>query len=266
VTHPRRSVDNRPRPDTWHWSLYLAELVGTAVMVSAGVSVVIVMFGRGSPASALLPNEGLRRLLTGFLFGLVGAIVAVSPVGRISGAHLNPAVTLAFHMEGKLGRRDAVGYVVGQLLGGLLSMLPLRAWGAFGRSVLYGATVPRRDVSIWLPLLGEVAVTFALVTDILIMASHRKTRAFTAWSIPPLFATMVWLEAPLSGTSANPARSLGPAILSGDLSKLWVYFVGPMVGALLAVALLRLELVGTHHPFAARLAHFQVDERASPDS
>jgi aquaporin Z len=230
-------------------------------MIGGGVSVVIFMFGTGSPAPVLLPSEGARRLLTGFLFGLVGALVTVSPVGNISGAHLNPAVTLAFHAERKLGARDTLGYIFAQLLGGLLSILPLAAWGAIGRSVHYGATLPLRGEG-WLALLGEVGVTFALVTVIFLLASHRRTRRFTPWSLPPLFAVMVWLEAPLSGTSANPARSLGPAVLAGDASDLWIYFLGPPLGALLAVAFLRLELVGSHHPPAARVAHFQLEEHA----
>jgi aquaporin Z len=230
-------------------------------MVGGGVSVVIFMFGAGSPAPVLLPNESARRLLTGFLFGLVGALVSVSPVGRISGAHLNPAVTLAFHAERKLGARDTLGYIVAQLLGGLLSILPLAVWGSIGRSVHYGATLPFRGEA-WLPLLGEVGVTFALVTVIFLLASHRRTRPFTPWSLPPLFAVMVWLEAPLSGTSTNPARSLGPAVLAGDLSGLWIYFLGPSVGALLAVAFLRRELIGAHHPPAARVAHFELEEKA----
>lgn len=258
-----RPLVGRPYPGRWHPRLYWAELWGTTILVSAGVSVVIVMFGRGSPAVALLPNEGARRLVTGFLFGLVGALVTVSPLGRVSGAHINPAVSIAFLAEGKLAPRDALGYVVAQLLGGLVSIPLLAAWGDFGRSVHYGATIPRAGEAPWLPLLGEVCVTYALVTLIFVMASHRRTRHFTPWSIAPLFAVMVWLEAPLSGTSANPARSLGPAVLAGSLSSLWIYLLGPTTGALLAVAFLRLGMVGVHRPPAARVAHFHLEEQGS---
>lgn len=259
VSASDRPLVGRPREGMWHPRLYWAEFVGTFIMVTGGVSVVIVMFGHGSPAEAVLPNQAARRLLTGFLFGIVGALVAASPVGRVSGAHLNPAVTIAFHTEGKLAGRDALGYILAQLLGGLLSALPLRAWGSLGKSVHYGATVPRGGDPPWLPLLGEGCVTCALVTLIFVMASHPRTRPFTAWSIAPLFAVMVWLEAPLSGTSANPARSLGPAILGVDVPDLWIYFVGPTVGAFLAVAVLRLDIFGQHHPPAARVAHFHLE-------
>ncbi len=263
MTAADRPLIGQPQGSTWHPRLYLAEFLGTSLLVTVGASVVIIMFGRGSPAAVLLPNEGTRRLVTGFFFGLVGAIVTVSPVGRVSGAHLNPAVTIAFHAEGKLGIRDAIGYILGQLLAGLVSILPLRAWGSFGLSAHFGATIPAAGKPIWVPLLGETCVTWALVTLIFIMASHRRTRPFTPWSIAPLFAVMVWLEAPLSGTSANPARSLGPAVLAGDLSDLWLYFLGPVMGALVAVVLLRLEVVGAHHPPAARVGHFRLDERSA---
>lgn len=260
-----RPLAGEPLPHTWHPRLYLAELVGTGLMVSAGVSVVILMFGQGGRASLLLPDEGVRRLVTGFLFGLVGAFVTVSPVGRVSGAHINPAVSLAFYAEGKLAARDTVGYILAQLTGGLLCIGPLGAWGAFGRSVQFGATVPRAGAPTWIALLGEIAVTYALVTLIFVMGSHRRMRAFTPWSIAPLFSIMVWLEAPLSGTSANPARSLAPAILSGTVSDLWIYFVGPALGALLAVGVLRLEIAGAHHPPLARVGHFTVDAASPPD-
>ena len=262
MTSADRPLVGRPRPDTWHPRLYGAELFGTAALVTGGVSVVILMFGRGSASSVLLPSEGARRFLTGLLFGIVGALITVSPLGRISGAHLNPAITIAFHMEGKLTRRDALGYVCAQLLGGLLSILPLRAWGEVGLSIHYGATLPRAGDAFWIPLLGEVCVTFALVTLIFVMTCNRRLRRFTPWSIAALFGVMVWLEAPLSGTSTNPARSLGPAVLSGDVSHLWIYLLGPIMGSILAVRFVHLDLVGHHHPPCARLAHFRQEERS----
>lgn len=82
------------------WQPVLAELVGTAALVLVGLSVVILMFGAGSPVARLLPDEGARRAVTGFLFGTTGALVALSPLGKESGAHLNPAVTLAFCLMG----------------------------------------------------------------------------------------------------------------------------------------------------------------------
>ena len=88
------------------WALFASELIGTAVLVLVGLSLVILMFGAGSPMARLIPSEGLRRLITGFLFGTTGACIALSPVGKVSGAHINPVVTLAFRLMGKLDLQD----------------------------------------------------------------------------------------------------------------------------------------------------------------
>ena len=98
-----RPLRGAPFPPTrLHFRLYWAEFIGTAVLVGIGVSIVIAMFGQGSPMIALLPSPGLRRLLTGAFFGSVGALIAVSWVGRVSGAHINPAVSVGFWLEGTL--------------------------------------------------------------------------------------------------------------------------------------------------------------------
>lgn len=259
VTAPDRPLVGKPHPGKWHPRLYIAELVGMGLLVGGGVSVVIFMFGRGSPVPALLPSAGWRRLITGFLFGLVGALIGVSRIGKVSGAHINPAVTIAFLAEGKLALRDAFGYVMAQFGGALLAIPALAAWGAIGASVQFGATIPAASQPTALAVVGEAAVTFLMVTVIFVLAAHRRTQPFTPWSMPLLFAVMVWLEAPLSGTSANPARSLAPNLLAGQASVLWIYFVGPITGALAAVGLLRFEVMHRHHPAAARVAHFHVE-------
>ncbi|HEY6363790.1 MAG TPA: aquaporin [Candidatus Binatia bacterium] len=94
------------------WQLFSSELIGTAVLVLVGLSLVIVMFGAGSPLVPLLPNEGLRRLITGFLFGTTGALIALSPVGKESGAHINPVVTVGFWLMHAIDARVATGYIL----------------------------------------------------------------------------------------------------------------------------------------------------------
>jgi aquaporin Z len=107
-------------------------------------------------------------------------------------------------------------------------------------------------------VLGEAGCTFLLVTLIFVMAAHRRTQPLTPFTMPPLFCLLVWLEAPLSGTSTNLARSLGPALLAGVLPQQWVYVLGPGLGAVIAVALLQLEMFARHHPLEARLFHFRL--------
>ena len=122
----------------------LAELAGTGLLVLVGLSLVILMFGAGTPMAALVPNEAVRRLITGFLFGTTGALIALSAIGRESGAHINPVVTIGFWLMGKLNATLAAGYIVAQLSGAVIGSLPLLAWGAMGRSVAFGATLPGR--------------------------------------------------------------------------------------------------------------------------
>jgi hypothetical protein len=106
------------------WPLFLSELIGTAFLVFVGLSVVIVMSGAGSPLAGITPSGARGRVITGFLFGTTGAIIAISPVGKVSGAHINPVVSLGFWLMGKLDLRVALGYLCAQLVGGLLGALP----------------------------------------------------------------------------------------------------------------------------------------------
>ena len=119
-------------------------------------------------------------LITGFLFGTTGALIALSPIGKESGAHINPIVTLAFRLMGKLDSRTSLGYVVAQLSGAILGSLPLLAWGAMGRSVEFGATVPGENYGVGTVLLGEVITTFAMVTLLCVFLAFHRIRAFHA--------------------------------------------------------------------------------------
>ena len=166
------------------WLVLRAELVGTAALVLVGLSLVILMFGEGGPIPGIVPSEGWRRLITGFLFGTTGALIALSPVGERSGAHINPIVTLAFRLMGKLDLRTSLGYVVAQLAGAILGALPLLAWGAMGRSVSFGATVPGEGYGVGAVLLGEVITTFAMVTLLCLFLAFRRIRPFTPAIFP----------------------------------------------------------------------------------
>jgi aquaporin Z len=221
-------------PWRFPWRQFLSELMGTALLVLVGLSLVIIMFGSGSPMPRILPSEGLRRLITGLLFGTTGALIALSPVGKVSGAHINPVVTLGFRLMRKLDHGVGLVYVLGQLAGACLGALPLLAWGSMGRSVAFGATLPGQGYAIHTVLLGEVVTTFIMVSLLAVFLGFRRLRPFTPAIFPFLYAIMVYAEAPISGTSTNPARSLGPAIVSGQWQGWWIYWIGPLIGAFAA--------------------------------
>lgn len=237
--------------------LCLVELVGTALLVAVGLSFVILDFGRSSPVASVLPSAAARRALTGGLFGATGMTIALSPVGRVSGAHINPVVSLAFWAEGALPGRTLVAFVVSQCAGAVVGGVPLLLWGQRGASISYGATAPGPH-GLGPAFGGEVATTFAMVVIVLVMVAHPRLRRHTPFVFPPLYCLMVWAEAPLSGTSTNPARSLGPDVVALATHDYWLYVVAPAVGALLAVAARRaLPLVGGLRIDVAKVAHFE---------
>jgi aquaporin Z len=249
------TADDRPIP----WQVYGAELIGTALLVAVGLSIVILDFGQGSPVLRWLPDPAWRRVVTGFLFGTTGAAIALSPLGKESGAHINPVVTLGFWLMGRLQSGHAVGYVACQLAGAIIGAVPLLAWGAMGRGVLYGATVPGAAYGAIWALLGEAVTTFALIFGLFYFLRHRALRPATPALFPPLYAIMVWLEAPVSGTSTNPARSLGPAVIAHDWHGWWVYWLGPLIGTLVAVAVHRWAGWRWARIEVAKIYHFEHD-------
>jgi len=240
------------------WQVFSSELVGTAFLVLVGLSMVILMFGAGSPMLRFVPGEGARRLITGFLFGTTGALIALSPVGKESGAHINPVVTLGFWLMGKLDLPTTLGYLVAQMIGAVMGSLPLLLWGAMGKSVAFGATLPGPGFTLPTVFLGEVVTTFTMISLLAVFLGFRTIRPFTPAIFPPLYAIMVWAEAPISGTSTNPARTLGPAIVSGQWQGWWIYWAGPLIGMFLAILVFsflakRIEV--------AKLYHFESDRR-----
>lgn len=235
---------------------FLAELAGTAILLMIGLSLVILMFGNGSPIAVYIPNVKLRQVITGFMFGGTGALIAISALGKVSGAHINPAVTMSFWLFKKIDSRKALVYVAAQLIGAIIGTLPLILWGALGRSISFGATMPGAGYTLKQALLGEVVTTFTMVSLLIIFLGFRQIRSYTPALFPFLYAIMVPLEADISGISTNPARSFGPAVVSGQWDAWWIYWVGPLAGALIAcIFCMRLARRITQ----AKLYHFDRD-------
>jgi len=241
------------------WQTYLSELIGTALLVGVGVSFVILDFGVGSPVAAVLPDAGWRRLVTGFLFGMTGAAIAYSHVGKVSGAHINPVVTLAFYIKGKFSRRDTIAYILAQFAGAIVGSIPLLFWGQEGRSIHFGGTTPGTGYTIGEALLGEIITTICLMVGLFTFLGHRQLRHYTPLLLPFLYAVMVYLEAPISGTSTNPARSLGPSVISGVWYGWWIYFIGPLIGMLIGVGIHEFSWLKRFEVEIAKIYHFQHD-------
>jgi len=204
------------------WRRLFSELLGTflLVMAAAGGGILV---GKGQIAlGAAVVAPGLTVL----------AIILF--MGAISGAHLNPVVSLAFALRGDFPWLRVPGYIIVQLAGATLACLFLL--GVFGNVEHLGATLPGPGYADWQALLMEIALTAGLVSVILGTASAaQNVGAIAALGVGSYIALAGLWAAPVSGVSMNPARSFGPALVSGDFAHYWVYVVGPLAGAAIAV-------------------------------
>ncbi|MHB8618168.1 MAG: MIP/aquaporin family protein [Chloroflexota bacterium] len=251
---PLRAVVNPPRGGL-HFAEWSCELAGTAILLLGGLSAVTLDFGRGSPMPGLVPSGSLRLLLTGALFAATGSLVAISPLGRCSGAHLNPAVTVGFWLTRHVHAHDLAGYLVAQFLGALLGTALLTIiWGPMAASIHDGLTQPRPGLGDAAAVGIEALMTALLLLTIFAFVARAKTMHWTPLAVWAVVTLLVWKGAPLTGTSLNPARSLGPAAVTLTFTSLWVYFVGPVAGAMLAAFLVHLY-PHTLRPVTAKLFH-----------
>lgn len=238
----------------WHWPEWLCEFSGTAILLLGGLSAVCLDFGNHSPVARVVPGHSARLLITGLLFAGSGSLVAVSPLGRRSGAHLNPCVTLAFWRRGHVHLHDLFGYVLAQFAGAFAgTALVDWLWGSQARSVNLGTTQPQQGLAPMTAAGIEALMTAVMVFVILAMVSHPRSARFTPLAVWVVVTVLVWQGAPWTGTSLNPPRSFAPAVLVDDYQSLWVYFVGPVAGALAAVQIF--DLIPGMETLTAKLFH-----------
>jgi aquaporin Z len=222
-----------------HWPEYLMEaaLLG-AFMVSACVFGALYEFPH-SPIHQFIMSGFLRRLLMGMSMGLTAIAIIYSPWGKQSGAHINPSVTLTFFRLGKIRFWDALFYVAAQFSGAVFGVfLVARFLGkeVSDPAVRYVVTVPGPHGP-WVALASEFAIAFGLMTLVLNVSNHHRLDRYTGLFAGLLVATYITLEAPFSGMSMNPARSLGSAIPPMIWDGLWIYLTAPPLGMLAAAEL-----------------------------
>src|SRR4051812_5677059 len=206
----------------YDYKLFASEAAGTALLLFCGLNIVIFNWGEGSVVANMIPSEFIRTILTGFMFGCVGCLVSLSPVGKISGAHINPAVSIAFWLRGKMKTNIMIGYIVSQMVGAAIGCWPLLfIWGNQGRSIQYGITLPG-VAGVGRAFVSEILATSCLIFYLYIFIGRRNLRNYTPFGIPILYSILnIFFGAP-SGDSTNPARSFGPAVISGNFSFYWL--------------------------------------------
>jgi aquaporin NIP len=204
----------------------LAEFIGTFFLIFAGT---------GAIAVDAITHE-VTHVGVSLVFGLVISVL-IYALGHISGAHFNPAVTIGFCALGEFPGRRVPPYIAAQIIGAIAASGVVFA--LFGRAGSLGVTTPHGAPVV--SLLLETLMTFLLVLVIFGSAVHGKAvKSFAGLAIGGTIALDALFGGPISGASMNPARSLGPALVSGMWSEQWIYIAGPLLGALLAVGAYRL--------------------------
>jgi aquaporin NIP len=200
---------------------FTAEFIGTFALVFAGTGAIVI----NDVSGGAITHIGIA-----LTFGLV-VLAMIYTFGDISGAHLNPAVTLGFWTARRMPARDVPLYISSQFLGAIVASAFIRF--LFPQSKLLGATVPAGSDT--QSLLLEGILTLLLMLTILNVSTGAKEKGITAGiAVGAVVALEAMFAGPISGASMNPARSLGPALVSGQLHHLWIYFVAPSLGAFLA--------------------------------
>lgn len=201
---------------------YYAELIGTYMMVFCGTGAIII----NQEMNGVITQPGIAAT-----FGLIVAAV-IYALGDVSGAHINPAVTIAFAMRKVFPVKEVIPYIVSQSIGAVLASLSLHL--LFPLNEQLGGTMPAG--SIMQSFVLEILLTFFLMFVILRVSHGSREKGIMAGMA---IGAVVLLEAlfagPISGASMNPARSLGPALLSGELQFLWIYLTAPVLGSSFAV-------------------------------
>ncbi|GAC1435661.1 MAG: aquaporin [Terriglobales bacterium] len=237
-----------------NWSLYVFEGLELAIFMLSACASTVFLFDPAYPALHLLPSAVLRRALMGVAMGATAVLIIHSPMGKRSGAHFNPAITLTYLRLGKIAAWDASFYVLFQFIGGVFGVAVAAIF--FGSSLAkptvdYAVTVPGR-YGTGAAFFAEIFMAALLMGVVLWMTNRVSLANYTSYSVGILIALYVLFFAPVSGFSINPARTTGSAVFANVWTAGWVYFTAPLVG-MLGAAELYFQSYGADRILCAKL-------------
>jgi aquaporin Z len=241
-----------------HWPEYLMEGAELAIFMLAASLFGTLLFYAHSPVLQRLPNLPLRLIFMGLAMGLTAIGIILSPIGRRSGAHFNPAVSIAFLFLGKMHRLDTLFYVIAQFVGGAFGVFAARfLLGARlgDPSVRYVVTVPGR-YGVFAAFLAECFMGWLMMTVVLAGANNPRFARFTWLFVGVLVMTYVIAFSTVSGFSVNPARTVASALFARVWTALWIYFLAPVAGMMSAAALYVMRS-GSDAVLCAKIYHDQ---------
>ena len=224
-----------------HWPEYVMEAVELGLFMFSACAFTVLLFHSSSPVAQTIPDGVLRRLMMGTAMGSTAIAIIFSPLGKRSGAHFNPSVTWTFFRLGKIDAWDAAFYTLfqfaGAIAGVMLASLTLGKLIAH-QSVNYAVTLPGPRGPI-VAFFAELFISFILMSSILTLGNTKRLARWTGVFAGALVAIYITIESPISGMSMNPARTFGSAVGARVWMSLWIYFVAPPLGMLLAAEVYR---------------------------
>jgi aquaporin Z len=233
---PRSAARNAVASLRLHWPEYLMEVAGTGLYLFLTCLFATLLQHSASAIRHLIPSGILRRTIMGALVGATVTAIVITPWGKQSGGHFNPAITFTFYRLGKVEFWDALFYGAAQFFGAAsgVTIATYILRGAPGHeSVRYAVTLPGRYGS-GAAFLAELAISFSLMATVLFTSNHETLARYTPFFVGALYAIYITFETPLSGMSMNPARTFGSAFHAGYWHALWLYFIAPTLGMLVA--------------------------------
>ena len=242
----------------WRFSrnlpLYFFEAAELAIFMISACVCTTLLFHSSYPALRVIPNAALRRSLMGVGMGITAVFIIRCPMGQRSGAHFNPAITLAYFRLGKIAKWDAVFYIVFQFIGGVFGVAVsalLLGKRLSAPSVDYAVTIPGRYGTA-AAFGAELFMSALLMGAVLWMANRPSVARYTSYMVGVLIALYILLFAPVSGFSINPARTTGSAVIACVWTAAWVYFTAPLLG-MIGAAEIYLRVYGADRILCAKL-------------
>jgi|HubBroStandDraft_5_1064220.scaffolds.fasta_scaffold177477_1 aquaporin Z len=237
-----------------NWSLYACEAAELAIFMLSACAFTIFLFDRSWPGPQQIPSMIIRRVLMGIAMGITAVLIIQSPLGKRSGAHFNPAITLTYFRLGKITLWDAAFYVFFQFIGGVLGVAVAATIFRSSLSkpaVNYLVTVPGRYGTA-AAFFAELFMAAVLMGVVLVLSNRAYLASYVSYFVGVLIALYAFFFAPVSGFSINPARTAGSAFFAGVWTAGWLYFVAPLLGMLTA-AEIYLRVAGDDHVLCAKL-------------
>jgi aquaporin Z len=239
-----------------HWPEYLMEAAGLALYMIFTCAFATLLQHPASPVRHFIVSPVVRRALMGVAIGGTMAAIILTPWGKQSGGHFNPAITFTFYRLGTVELWDTLFYSTAQFtgaIGGVAIAAYLLRGAARNDAVRYAVTVPGAHGNAG-AFIAELTISFVLMSTILFVSNRTTLAQFTPYFVGALYAIYITFETPLSGMSMNPARTVGSAFYASYWHALWIYFIAPTLG-MLAGAELFLRAHGGLAPYCAKLHH-----------